>query len=494
MADLTVNQYGIGASGEQAAQASNMMAKAMNGQFGVLEKSGIRFTEAQQHAINFGTEMEKVTAINEGFAQNLKFTNEVALGTFEGAMANLNNRFGDFKENLGAAVIPMITALGGVLGQVVTWLENMDPSVRDAIAQGIAFAGAFAAVAGAAMLLIAAINPVTIAIVAVGAAFALWKLYGDDIIKYLQGWGIDLGAIWEGIKKAVFDAWNWIVTNIIPVVSKFIEDMKARITPMIQFITDHWAEITTVLQSAWNTITMLWSVFWEGVQLIFTTAWELFAGALKTGLSIIQGDWNGAWTAIKEMFGGIWNGIVTFFKGIWNTITKFLDDQLKQVGSSFDEMSKTVTATWSGFWNGLKNIVDGIVGEITKIINNIISTVKGAIEYINQLINLATKAGSAVASDIGSRLTYTGSPGSQFNHNAIGGRQNAGSPTVVGEKGREIFVPSTSGRIIPNNEIGGGNKTINISLNFNGPVSTKEVALEYMDIAIRELQLHSQVI
>jgi hypothetical protein len=46
-----------------------------------------------------------------------------------------------------------------------------------------------------------------------------------------------------------------------------------------------------------------------------------------------------------------------------------------------------------------------------------------------------------------------------------GGRVNAGEPYMVGEAGREMFVPQQSGTIVPNNQLGSPN--INITINAN---------------------------
>jgi hypothetical protein len=49
---------------------------------------------------------------------------------------------------------------------------------------------------------------------------------------------------------------------------------------------------------------------------------------------------------------------------------------------------------------------------------------------------------------------------------AMGGQVNKNTPYIVGERGRELFVPNQSGSIVPNNQIGGGvvvNQTINLS-------------------------------
>jgi hypothetical protein len=49
---------------------------------------------------------------------------------------------------------------------------------------------------------------------------------------------------------------------------------------------------------------------------------------------------------------------------------------------------------------------------------------------------------------------------------AEGGSVSAGQPVTVGERGRELFVPSTNGTIVPNHDMGGGtNITFNIQAN-----------------------------
>jgi hypothetical protein len=47
--------------------------------------------------------------------------------------------------------------------------------------------------------------------------------------------------------------------------------------------------------------------------------------------------------------------------------------------------------------------------------------------------------------------------------NAMGGTVRAGVPTHVGEFGKEVFVPNTSGQIIPTNKLNGGGTVININ-------------------------------
>ena len=50
---------------------------------------------------------------------------------------------------------------------------------------------------------------------------------------------------------------------------------------------------------------------------------------------------------------------------------------------------------------------------------------------------------------------------------AAGGRPTVGQPSIVGEKGPELFVPSRAGTIIPNNQLGGQSVTNNIVVNVD---------------------------
>ena len=54
---------------------------------------------------------------------------------------------------------------------------------------------------------------------------------------------------------------------------------------------------------------------------------------------------------------------------------------------------------------------------------------------------------------------------------ANGGRPPVGKPSIVGEKGPELFVPKRSGTIIPNDKLAGGGST-NISVNVDASGSS----------------------
>lgn len=54
---------------------------------------------------------------------------------------------------------------------------------------------------------------------------------------------------------------------------------------------------------------------------------------------------------------------------------------------------------------------------------------------------------------------------------AIGGPVRGGTPYMVGERGPEMFVPNSSGTIVPNNKMGGGGVVVNQTINLSAGVS-----------------------
>jgi hypothetical protein len=61
---------------------------------------------------------------------------------------------------------------------------------------------------------------------------------------------------------------------------------------------------------------------------------------------------------------------------------------------------------------------------------------------------------------------------------AEGGNIQAGQPAVVGERGRELFIPSTSGTIIPNHDMGAGGMNITFNIQANDVRGIKELLID----------------
>ena len=98
----------------------------------------------------------------------------------------------------------------------------------------------------------------------------------------------------------------------------------------------------------------------------------------------------------------------------------------------------------------------------------------GAIEGTRTLGEAAKSIINDLASSLlrlGIQMALTGLLGGtkigSFLGFANGGRPPVGKPSIVGERGPEIFVPRSAGTIIPNNQIGGGGIVNNINVNVS---------------------------
>jgi len=115
-----------------------------------------------------------------------------------------------------------------------------------------------------------------------------------------------------------------------------------------------------------------------------------------------------------------------------------------------------IGATIIGGIEALGLAVAGIIGFFAQLLQTIKDIIK-ALKTMGEKTGLGNKGGplGALADLIKGRQ--------------MGGFVSTGKPYVVGERGPELFVPSQSGKIIPNNKMGGS-----ININFNNPVVRSE--------------------
>ena len=120
-----------------------------------------------------------------------------------------------------------------------------------------------------------------------------------------------------------------------------------------------------------------------------------------------------------------------------------------------DKLTRAATETLDKF----KEIETAILGDIK---NGIAGLIKGTSTLSDLLNNVADKfldvaLNQALFGNAGGS-TVTGGLFKMFGF-ANGGRPPVGKPSIVGEKGPELFVPRSSGTIVPNNKLGGGGST-----------------------------------
>ena len=393
LSDLAVNQFGVNASGEQLADTANMIAKALNGQFGVLEKSGIRFTEAQKAIIATGTELEKVKAINEGFQQNLKYTNDVALTTFEGQLAKVKVQLGNVSESIGQALLPIIqnllTTITPVIQKMLDWATQNPDLIQKIILIGGALAGVVA------------------------------------VVGFL---GLVLPSIITG-----FTILGSILAFLISPIGLIVVSIGALIAVGVM-LYKHWDEVSAFAKRIWDGIVSFFQGVWETIKNIFNFAVALILGIVITafdamGIDIIavvetiKTALSTAWAFLSELFIKITQAITKgfeFIKAIFKTATKPLTDAWK---SLWDSIGGTVVGVWEGIKNTIKNSINWIIEKIN-----------GFIKRVNDI----AKAGNVIPG-----VSIPQIPSIPLL--AKGGIVNSPTLAMIGEAGPEAVVPLDKG-------------------------------------------------
>ena len=130
------------------------------------------------------------------------------------------------------------------------------------------------------------------------------------------------------------------------------------------------------------------------------------------------------------------------------------------------------TGVWSKMKDGFEAYFDSVSKgtlSIASITQGVMTTAEDAI--VNMMMGVKTNWKSlfkAILADIirlQVRKAAVSILGGIFGF-ANGGRPPTNRPSIVGEKGAELFVPDSAGTIVPNNQLGGGGNTT-AEINFN---------------------------
>ena len=122
-------------------------------------------------------------------------------------------------------------------------------------------------------------------------------------------------------------------------------------------------------------------------------------------------------------------------------LTKDLHEETDLVGEAFEKLSESIN---NDIKEGIKGLIKG-TSTLGDMLNNI------ADKFLDLALNQAL-----FGSILGSKGDKGGGLLGAIGLFANGGRPPVGKPSIVGERGPELFVPRSSGTIVPNNKLGGG--------------------------------------
>jgi len=473
------------ALGQDTSASAIQLGKALNDPIkGVtaLQRVGVSFTEKQKDQIKTlvesGHTMEAQKLILKELQTEFGGSAKAAGETFAGQIGKLKVALGNFMEDVGSKIVPVLMSLGKWLGDnvpkaiavlspylaklsdaakelagwfsdnVVPVLEKLWGFIQDnvqpvmaalAVVVGVALVGAVVALGGAIAGLLSPFVLIVgaLALVAAGLVYAYnhFEVF-HDVVDAVASFFTD--KVVPAIKDAV---------GVLSEQFGHLADWVREVWPAIQEAIGHVLDVVKGYIDFWvGAVGMLWHQWGDDILHVVQTAWDLIKstidnflqvirGIIQTVTSLINGDWGKAWDGFKQILAGVWDQIFALIRASIETVKSLLGGIASTVGEIAEHA-----------FDALKNAFRGAINWI--------------IDRWNGLEFKAPHLPGMPDVTIGGPDIPRLASGGPFNGLA-----------VVGEAGPELI--AGSGTVIPNSQLGG-----TVIVNFNAPMDRAGVARE----------------
>ena len=256
---------------------------------------------------------------------------------------------------------------------------------------------------------------------------------GDAIMNILSALLTALLDLTVAVLKVIWD-------TIVAIFQGIWDGIVAIFTPIGEWFSDRWNDITTVLadvakwfgdmfQKAWNALTNVFS----SIGAWFGERWNDVTTALANVATWFGNIFKTAFEAVKNAF----STIGSFFSGVWSTVKSIFVNAGQMVGSAVG--------------GAFRSAVNAVLGTIENVVNGFIGMINGVLDTVRGLPGLGW---------VGS-VGYVSLP-----RLARGGIVDSPTVAMIGEAGKEVVMPlentgflQTMGRIVGGavvNALGGG--------------------------------------
>ena len=496
------------------ATASKLLGRVTEENVNVLGRYGLAVTEGT-------TETELFAMVQQRFGgQAAAFAGSTA-GKFEVAKIRIQ----EAKEALGAQLLPVMAILANVLAQrvlpaiegFVSKLSELSHLFQVGLGGGM-IGGEFSAIEKAAFNFGRVMREDII------------PLLRDEFIPNLQEVGRVLleGATWLTEHKvaliAVGIALGVLVAALFPATVALLA-ISAALVALVTF----WDPVSAKVKSFIETVRgldvlgpLVEGIFNETV-VIIRTALALIQKQWEFWKAIFTGDWDAAWTAVKDSLGIIWDAIGELVKNRLETLKQVVVDILPLIKEAF-------AAAWDGIKAGTGAALDALVGLLQgaagkfrdaalalggAIKDGFISGVQGIAERLGSVLSGAGDVAAAIARSVKNGINIiidqinrllefsftipvplgpdvrVGVNAPDIPHLAAGRRNFGGGLAMVGERGPELVALPRGSDVYSAGEtrrLGSGAAIINLTVNVSQPLGTPQAIGEAIMRAVVDLQ------
>ena len=343
-------------------------------------------------------------------------------------------------KGIGALATPL-KAVGvamGVVGAMATTHAIAIGAYKTALLAAAGASKVFAA-AQAALDAVMSLNPIGIAVVAIGALVAVFvlaykhikpfrdivnktgeaikklftgkydweKAFGKGLSKLgksFQNFAKKIPQFFKGVGKAIIKT---IVIGLALPVGIGITLMKPLIKPLqnstkslIKTVQKQWQSFSKWLGKLFDPVAKLWNRVWNDWARIFSTVWKSLEKTASSGMKAIERLISPAVKAIEKVWVASWNAIASFFSGIWHTITSLGGNGMRMLHSAIAGPLNTISSIWRSVWNSISSFFRGIWNGIKQAaangMNGVINVINAGIGAINKVWSFFTGHGTGL--------------------------------------------------------------------------------------------------
>lgn len=280
---------------------------------------------------------------------------ELARTTGGAAAASANTAAGQFQrfhlalqeteESAGAALLPVMSALSGVLLTVASWAQK-NSTLFVILASAI---GVIAAAIVALNVALKIYNTIT-AITAI-VSKAAWLSAAGPILLVVAAVALVVAAIvilWkksQTFRNVVLAVWNAIKTAA--------------------------AAVGNVLKTIWRAVFLALTVYVRTYLSVVRVVWSAIRSAASTLVGWLKSGWRALWSGISAMA----RTYASVVKGVWQAIR-----------SAASTVVGAVKSAWSGVWSTLKSAARGVESALSAPFHAVQSAINAVIGAVQNLI------------------------------------------------------------------------------------------------------------
>lgn len=288
-------------------------------------------------------------------------------------------------------------------------------------------------------------------------AIRKFSLAHNDMNAAIEGARLQIGVQLIPVLTSLVDGLTQVVTTVVPAVKAFADTYHvgdvlrgtlSLLGAVVETISGHIRDLTEQVEgnkgeqaalvavitpiAALLTAMEVKTIALEVAQLAQTVATK-GAAAAQLALNLVMEA--NPFGAVLLILTGVTAGLIYLYQTS-DTFRAVVDNAMRLAGAAFSAFGAAAHDALAG----VEGFIEAVIGRVRDLI--------GAIESIPH-----------------PNISLPGIPG-----HAMGGAVSAGSLSLVGEQGPELFVPSVSGTILPHGQFGGGRGgDVHVHITMNGP-------------------------